>query len=68
MIGMQIIELVNNPGNIVIDTPRMESYTGSQNLNSSMRGDYPVLRPGSNAISWTGSVANLYIIPNWRSL
>ena len=68
MVGLQIIELVNNPGNIVIDTSRMESYSGSKNLNSSMRGEYPILKPGTNAISWTGNVTNLNIIPNWRFL
>lgn len=37
-------------------------------MNSAMSGDFPVLLPGTNAISWTGSVTKIEIRPNWRYL
>lgn len=37
-------------------------------MNSAMSGDFPVLLPGQNAISWTGNVTKVEIQPNWRSL
>lgn len=37
-------------------------------MNSAMSGDFPVLLPGRNAVSWTGSVTKIEIRPNWRYL
>ena len=31
-------------------------------------GEFPVLKPGANAISWTGTVTRVVVRPNWRSL
>ena len=37
-------------------------------MNSSMSGDFPLLVPGNNAISWSGDVTKIEIQPNWRYL
>ena len=68
MVGTTIVELAGISGSITLDAPLMEAYTGTTSLNSKMTGDFPVLRPGANAISWTGSVNKVVVQPNWRSL
>ena len=45
-----------------------EAYQGKTLLNDKMEGDFPVLKPGTNLISWSGGVTRLVIQPNWRYL
>ena len=68
MVGMTIVELENLSGNIVIDSVLQEAYQGTVLMNDHMNGEFPVLKPGANAISWTGAVTKVVIQPNWRSL
>ena len=37
-------------------------------MNSAMSGEFPILKPGMNAISWTGEVTKVEVKPNWRYL
>jgi predicted phage tail component-like protein len=62
------IQLTGISGSITIDTVLKDAYNGSTLLNNQMSGDFPVLLPGINTISWTGSVSSLQITPNWRWL
>ena len=68
MVGMTITELEGVSGSVTLDTPLMEAYSGTTSMNSVMSGDFPVLLPGRNAVSWTGSVTKIEIRPNWRYL
>ena len=68
MVGMSIVELSEVSGSITLDTPLMEAYSGVTSMNNRMSGDFPLLLPGKNAISWTGSVTKVEIKPNWRHL
>ena len=68
MVGMTIVELDGITDSITLDTPLMEAYKGAASMNGNMSGDFPVLAPGANAISWTGNVAKVVIQPNWRYL
>ena len=69
MVGMSICELSDFSGSsITLDTPLMEAYSGATSLNSCMSGDFPMLLPGKNAISWSGNVTKVEIQPNWRYL
>ena len=68
MVGLTIVELEGVSGSITLDTPLMEAYSGISSRNSNMSGDFPLLMPGMNAISWTGSVTKVVIQPNWRYL
>ena len=45
-----------------------EDYQGNTLLNDHMNGEFPVLKPGANAISWTGAVSKVVVRPNWRYL
>ena len=60
--------LVGISGSVTLDTPLMEAYSGTNSMNSAMSGDFPVLLPGQNAVSWTGAVNKIEIQPNWRFL
>ena len=68
MIGTTIVELTNVSGSIVLDCALKEAYKGTALMNDHMSGDFPVLKPGLNAISWSGNVTRIVIKPNWRYL
>ena len=68
MVGMTITELKGVLGSVTLDTPLMEAYSEATSMNSAMSGNFPVLLPGQNAVSWTGSVTKVEIRPNWRVL
>ena len=68
MIGQQLVELEGISGSIVIDSVLKEAYKDSDLQNDRMSGEFPVLRPGGNAISWTGDVSRIVVTPNWRYL
>ena len=40
-----------------------EAYSGATLMNDHMTGDFPVLVPGINGISWTGNVSRVVIAP-----
>ena len=68
MVGTTVLTLSEVDGSITIDTPLKEAYTGVTSLNGKMSGEFPILSPGANAVSWTGVVTKVVIQPNWRSL
>ena len=68
MVGTTIVELENISGSIVLDCALQEAYLGSTLMNEHMTGEFPVLKPGANAISWTGTVTKVVVKPNWRSI
>ena len=54
---------------IEIDSEIMNVYRGATSLNSKMTSSgFPVLLPGDNSISWTGTVTKVEIIPRWCTL
>lgn len=68
MIGQQLVELSSVNNYLFLDCALKECYRGSALRNEKMTGDFPVLVPGDNAISWTGSVTRIVIEPRWRYL
>ena len=68
MVGTQIIELTGVSNSITLDTTLQEAYKGTTGMNTCMSGEFPILKPGTNAISWTGNVTNVVVQPNWRYL
>ncbi len=52
------------PITIVIDSVLQEAYQGTILMNDHMNGEFPVLKPGANAISWTGTVTKVIVRPN----
>ena len=68
MVGTIIVELEDISESIVIDSVLHEAYQDSTLMNDHMNGEFPVLKPGVNAISWTGAVTKVVVRPNWRYL
>lgn len=68
MVGMSIVELSDMTGSITLDSELQEAYNGTTSMNNRMSGEFPLILPGRNAVSWTGSVTRVEIQPNWRSL
>ena len=68
MVGMQMIELTGVDSKIIIDSVLQEVYNDDGACNEKMEGDFPVLQPGVNAISWDGDVTRVVVSPNWRTL
>ncbi len=68
MIGTTIVELTNVSSSIVLDCALKEAYKGTTLMNDHMSGDFPVLKPGLNAVSWSGNVTSIVISPRWRYL
>ena len=68
MVGTTIVELTGISGSIVLDCALKEAYKGTTLMNDHMTGEFPVLKPGMNAISWTGTVTKIVISPRWRFL
>ena len=61
------ITLTGLTSSIVLDSELQEAYTGlTTNMNSSMNGEFPILRTGNNTITWTGTVTKVEIDPKWR--
>jgi len=62
------IQLTGVSGSITIDSVLKDAYKDTLLQNNLMNGDFPVLIPGDNTISWTGAVTSLQITTNWRWL
>ena len=45
-----------------------KAYKGATLMSDHMSGDFPVLKPGQNAVSWSGNVTRVIVRPNWRYL
>lgn len=62
----------NIDGSVILNSEIQETYkdtgTALVSKNSTKTGDYPVLLPGENVISFSGGIMSLEITPNWRWL
>ena len=68
-IGAKAYSFASVPTYLEIDSELMSCYKGSALYNNRIGfAEFPVLQPGNNSISWTGSVTKVEIIPNWRTL
>ena len=68
IINDAFIELEGVSNGITINSVIQEAYQGNTLLNNKMEGDFPILKPGTNLISWSGNVTRLVVQPNWRYL
>ena len=68
MVGLTIIELEGISGSITLNSSLQEAYSGTTGMNNAMSGEFPILKPGANAISWAGNVSRVVVEPHWRYL
>lgn len=67
-IGNQVLSLTDITDEISLDCAARIAYSDDSAMDSHMNGNFPLLPPGINAISWTGNVTKLTITPRWRYL
>ena len=68
-IGAKAYSFTSVPTYLEIDSELMSCYKGGTLYNNRIGfTEFPVLQPGNNSVSWTGSVTKIEIIPNWRTL
>jgi len=66
----ELIQLTDVNGHITINSEVMDCYKDGVNANMQMVGEFPKLRENGqlNAISYTGNVSKIEVIPSWRWL
>ena len=62
------VELEGIEDSIVLNSVIQEAYKDETLLNEKMEGEFPMLKPGNNLISWSGDIDRMVIQPNWRYL
>jgi phage-related protein len=61
--------LVNVVDNITLNSELVAAYKGTELQNGNIRfTSFPLLSPGVNNISWTGTVTSVQIIPRWYTI
>lgn len=65
-IGNDTVQLKGITEFVVVDSQLMECYKGTEFQNNKMTGEFPLLQPGDNNISWTGNVSKVIVQPNIR--
>lgn len=66
MIGQQIttLQLGESGGTMTVDAASGAVTMGGEMVEDGLEGDWPVLQPGANAVSWSGSVTAVSITVN----
>ena len=66
MIGQQIttLQLGESGGTMTVDVASGAVTMGGEMVEDGLEGDWPVLQPGANAVSWSGSVTAVSITVN----
>lgn len=55
-------------GFVMLDCELQDAYKETTNKNSTVSGTFPVLKPGSNTISWTGNISSVTMKPRWWTI
>ena len=53
---------------VILDCELQDAYKENINKNSTISGTFPVLKTGSNAISWTGDISSVTMKPRWWTI
>lgn len=56
-------------GYLVLDSDTQNAYKGTENKNAAISGqDFPTLPAGDTAVSWSGGITAVEIVPRWWTL
>ena len=55
-------------GFVMLDCELQDAYKENINKNSTIGGTFPVLKPGSNTIRWTGGISSVTMKPRWWTI
>ena len=64
----QTITLSSIDSYTMLDCELQDAYKETTNKNSTVSGTFPVLKPGSNTIRWTGSISSVTMKPRWWTI
>ena len=53
---------------VMLDCELQDAYKKNINKNSTISGIFPVLKTGSNTISWTGNISSVTMKPRWWTI
>ncbi len=53
---------------VMLDCELQDTYKENINKNSTISGTFPVLKTGSNTISWTGNISSVTMKPRWWTI
>jgi phage-related protein len=55
---------------LLIDSEMKDCFNSTRSAlrNDWMDGEFPLINPGANTVTWTGNVISVVITPNWRWL
>ena len=53
---------------VMLDCELQDAYKENINKNSTISGTFPVLKTGSNMISWTGDISSVTMKPRWWTI
>ena len=53
---------------VMLDCELQDAYKENINKNSTISGTFPVLKTGSNTISWTGGISSVTMKPRWWTI
>lgn len=73
-IGGTTVEIKSLDSALILDCEQQTAYSKSgdsaaENKNSTIYApEFPVLSPGNNAVSWTGKITKISIVPRWWTL
>ena len=67
-VNNQNVSLKEIIGSVTLDSEMKNAYRGSVSMNNKMQGEFPILIPDENHVTWLGNVTKLEIQPNWRWL
>ena len=56
---------LNDCDGVMLDCQQEDAYRGTENLNLTVSGDYPVLGPGLSPVSWSGGINGVNITARW---
>ena len=53
---------------VMLDCELQDAYKENINKNNTISGTFPVLKTGSNTISWTGDISSVTMKPRWWTI
>ena len=70
VVGSSQVDITGMTGAITLDCDVQNAYNGTLNLNNNITitGGWPVLATGQTAISFSGGITAVSIVPRWCTL
>lgn len=66
-VGETVISLKNIDGYLLIDSDMMHCYKETENCNSKMSGQFPIMGK-ETAITWDGGITSVIVTPRWYTI